>query len=116
MKFFLVVFSSLISFSLMAGQLTSGAQVVELINTNNDTEDFAIFLKNGSGPCAIATPEGVYKIVFPKTSFANQSSESYGQAFSISLAAITSGLKVRVHNFDNNNCDQANFISIYSAS
>lgn len=98
--------TSLCSFS---GELIREATVIEVANTNNNGADFAIRLQGGSGPCVSAT-ETPTTITFPESK--KQSDDSYQQAFSIALAAVASGMKVRVHNFEDDSCAGANFISI----
>lgn len=92
------------------GQLITKATIVEIANTNNNGKDFAVFLENGSANIDCTGGSSRYRVVFPESKM--QSEASYNQVFSIALAAYVSGDKVRVHNFENNDCDGANFISI----
>ena len=88
-----------------AGQLITNATILEVANTNNNGPDFAIRMEGGSGVCASST-----WISFPENK--KQSDDSYKQAFSIALTALTTGKKVRIHNFEDDSCSGANFISI----
>jgi len=92
-----------------AGELIQGATVVEVANTYNNGADFAIKVEGGTGVCSTAS-----YIVFPESK--QQSADSNKQAFSIALTALTTGRKVRIHNFEDNACDGANFISITGTS
>lgn len=95
------------SLNVNAGELINGATIVEVTNTNNNGADFAVILTGGTGPCV--SPSRTI-IVFPESK--KQSDESYRQAFSIALAGLANGMKVRVHNFEDNSCTGANFISL----
>ena len=110
MELKLLLTSALFSMGLTAGELVNSATVVEVANTNYNSKDFAIFLEGGTGVCATS---GRYSIVFPEHKFlTTQSQESYNQAFSIALSAMATGGKVRIHNFEGNECDKANFIAV----
>ena len=91
----------------MAGELIRDATIIEVANTNNNGADFAIMLQGGTGPCL--SPIRTV-ITFPESK--KQSDESYSQSFTIALTALANGMKVRVHNFEDNSCTGANFISI----
>jgi hypothetical protein len=90
-----------------AGQLVTGATVLEVANTNTGDASFAVRIEGGSGICTGTSP---HWIVFPDSRKA--SSASYSQAFAIALAAIASEKKVRIHNFIDDSCAGASFISI----
>lgn len=93
------------TFQVSSGQLAVNANVVEVANTNSNSQDFAIKLSGGTGICSGST-----WIVFPESK--KQSEDSYKQAFAIALTALTAGSKVRIHNFEDDSCSGANFISI----
>ncbi len=99
----------LFSIPAYAGELVRDAIVVEVANTYNNGADFAVRLEGGTGICSAAI-----WIVFPESK--KQSVDSYQQAFAIALSALTTGTRVRVHNFEDDSCDGANFISITNAS
>jgi len=89
-----------------AGELVKGATVLEVASSNSNRDVFWVRISGGVGPCANISVD------FPANK--SQSKESYNQSFSIALAAATTGKKIRVHNYEDNNCQGANFISIYS--
>lgn len=91
-----------------AGELIRDATIIEVSNTNNNSADFAVVLQGGTGSCVSPTRT---IIVFPESK--KQSDESYSQSFSIALAGLANGMKVRVHNFEDDSCSGANFISLY---
>lgn len=93
------------SMPVLSGQLLVG-KVVEVANTSNNTKDFVLRLSDSSGVCS-----GVTWIRFPEAK--KQSDDSYKQAFSIALTALSTGDNVRIHNFEDDSCDGANFISIF---
>ncbi|XOV77528.1 MAG: DUF5992 family protein [Aestuariibacter sp.] len=99
----------LISSQVSAGELVSGATIVDMGNTNNNSPDFALFLKGGIGTCSTS---GVYKIVFPEIKFQSQSSKSFDHAFSMAMMGLATGKKVRIYNFEDDSCLGANFISV----
>ncbi|ABE53501.1 hypothetical protein Sden_0204 [Shewanella denitrificans OS217] len=87
-----------------AGELTIGATVLEVAtNATGSGKNFAIKVEGGVGPC-----NGW--IYFLEDSAA--SAATYSQAFSIALTALSSDKKVRVHNFTDDACTGARFISI----
>ena len=92
-----------------SGELIRDATVIEVSNTYYNGPDFMIILKGGTGTCLSATRT---MITFPESK--KQSDESYKQSFAIALSALSTGMKVRVHNFESDSCLGANFISISS--
>lgn len=101
----IVLVSSAASLS-VAGDLALDSRVLEVTSTSNNRDVFQVKLDGGRGPCA-----NEY-VTFHSAK--SQSEASYNQAFSIALAALMSGNRVRVHNYEDNECSGANFISIYS--
>jgi hypothetical protein len=89
----------------IAGELIRDAMIVEIANTYAAGADFAIRVEGGTGVCS-----GPGFIVFPAASAA--SAASFNQAFAIALAALASDRKVRIHNFVDNSCLAATFISV----
>lgn len=104
-----LIIASFLSMNLYAGELVRNAIIVEIANTNNNTKDFAMFLEGGTGICNTSAR---YIISFPENKFQSQSQESYKQAFSLALSAFATGKKVRIHNFEDDSCNKANFISV----
>ena len=92
------------SFSL-AGNLVSNAQLREVASHAIQTgKMFSVFIESGDGKCV---GEWVF---FAQSSF--PSIAEYNQSFSIALTALTAGKNVRIHNYSNDLCAGANFISI----
>ncbi|MCG7547476.1 DUF5992 family protein [Pseudoalteromonas sp. Of7M-16] len=89
-----------------AGELVRDAVITEVASTSSNKDVFYVKLSGGTGPCANGSVE------FPANK--SQSEQSYNQAFSIALAASMSGKKVRIHNYSNNECSQANFIGVFT--
>ena len=106
MKIKAAILSVLISNSALGGELVNGATIEEVANTSSNTKVFFIRIKGGVGPCANKF------MTFPASK--SQSPESYERAFSIALAATASGKRIRVHNYDDNDCNGASFISMYA--
>lgn len=104
-----IFFAILIGFAgqVSAGELIRDAVIKEVANTNNNGPDFALILEGGTGVCVSPTRT---VITFPESK--KQSDASYAQAFSIALTALTTESTVRIHNFEDDSCDGANFISV----
>jgi len=94
----------LVSGTCVAGELIKNALIVEVANTSQGGADFAVRLEGGTGVCV-----GEW-IVFPESSKASVA--SFNQAFAVALAALAAEKKVRIHNFTDNSCSGANFISV----
>lgn len=89
-----------------AGELARDSRVVQVASSSNNRDVFSVELEGGRGPCSNRS------VTFDAAK--SQSEASYNQAFSIALAALMSGNRVRVHNYDDNECSGANFISVYA--
>jgi predicted dinucleotide-binding enzyme len=89
----------------IAGELIRDAVIVEVANTYSGGADFAIRVEGGTGVCA-----GTTFIVFPESRKASVA--SFNQAFAAALAALASDKKVRIHNFVDDSCSGASFISV----
>ena len=89
----------------LAGELIRNATVLEVANSYGGGADFAIKVTGGTGVCA--TNEW---IVFPESKAV--SANSYKQAIATALLAFSAKKKVRIENFEDNNCFAANFISV----
>lgn len=100
---FLVTLCTASAFS-NAGELVRDTIIAEVSNTSSGGPDFSLRIEGGLGPCADQL------IKFPESKKA--SDESNGQAFSIALAAFATGKKVRIHNFEDDDCFGASFIAI----
>lgn len=99
-----IMFSSC---SLVAGELTKGATVIEVAANPSSEKTFAILISGGTGVCAGNPSRWV---VFPESKA--PSPASYNQAFSIALMALNTDKTVRIHNFDDDSCTGAGFISV----
>ena len=105
---FRLLFATVLCFATLtcqAGELLRDGTVVEVANTYGGAADFAIRVTGGTGVCA----NNVW-IVFPESKAV--SANSYKQAISTALLAFSANKKVRIHNFEDNNCYGANFISV----
>lgn len=93
--------------SVFAGELTKGATVLEVAANPSNSKTFAILILGGTGVCA---GDPSRWIVFPESKA--PSPASYNQAFSIALMALSTDKTVRIHNFDDDSCTGAGFISV----
>lgn len=71
------------------------------------TDRFAIKVTGGT----VATCHGPW-IVFEKSTFGNNP-EAYTRAYTLALAAYTTGTKVKVHNLNNTSCNGVTSIQSY---
>ncbi|MCG9680933.1 MULTISPECIES: DUF5992 family protein [Vibrio] len=108
----LILATAIISISSLgvAGQLVKDVQLLEVAsNATNGGKSFAVLIDGGNGVCA-GTPTAKQWIYFPEAKF--NSIASYNQSFSLALTALTTGKSVRIHNYADNSCTGADFISI----
>ncbi len=103
----LITLSITLSLNTNAGELIRDATVIEVANTASNGADFAVILQGGIGVCLHPTRT---LIKFPEAK--KQSDDSYKQSFSLALSALATGMKVRIHNFEDDSCSNANFISV----
>jgi hypothetical protein len=87
-----------------AGWSVSDAEVIQVINTSGNLKNFTIVTTGGSGPCV-----GQY-IQFPETDAANGA--AHQRAYASALLALTTGMKVTVHNYFDDTCNRASFIQL----
>ena len=103
---FAVVIFTLYSPFVFAGEyLARNAIVTHVANTSSNEKNFAIQVSGGS----IGTCSGKW-IVFPESAAAN--SAAHQRAYSTALTALTTGLKVQIHNYTNGTCSLASYIEI----
>lgn len=93
--------------SVSSGELTKGATVLEVAANPSNAKTFAILILGGAGVCA-GNPSRW--IIFPESKA--PSPASYNKAFSIALTALSTNKTVRIHNFDDDSCRGAGFISV----
>lgn len=86
------------------GQLLNGANIITLTNVSSNKDQFAIKTSGGSGICAGKA------ILFP--SWKAVSEKAHSRAYSAALTALTTGLKVKIHNYENDSCTEATFIRL----
>lgn len=96
----------------MAGELVKDAEITMIGNISgaNGNNDFFIRVKGGVGPCAGA-PGADQNIIFPVSVPASSGdADAVARAYSLALAAFTTGTKVRVYNMVDNTCNKASYI------
>lgn len=97
-----------------AGELVRDATIVEVFsNAGLHADNFGVRVQGGTGACANTL------IFFPKakaltgaTSPKSVSIETYNQWFSLASMALATGMKVRIHNYDDDNCYFAEMIAV----
>ena len=102
-KYIYITLLLLGSASALAGELVNGATVVEIANNNSGAE-FVIKTSGGSGICTNTF------ITFPESRAPSPTAHKHGIANA--MLAFVAGKKVRVHNFIDNSCSGASFISV----
>jgi len=90
--------------STFAGNLVTGAKVLEVADTYSHDATFAVKVEGGKGICVNTW------LVFPESKA--PSVASHNQAFSIALTALTTDKIVRIKSFDDDLCSGATTIII----
>ncbi|MET1257276.1 DUF5992 family protein [Aliikangiella maris] len=91
----------------LAGELIKGAAILEVASNGSNSKNFAVLIEGGAGACASRTPRWIY---FPEDKA--PSLATYNQSFDIALTALNFDRKVRIHNYSDNSCSGADYISI----
>jgi hypothetical protein len=89
----------------LGGELVQGATVIEVASTYLGGPELAVRLAGGIGVCG-----GTTWIIFPESKAASVT--SHKQVIATALLAFSMQKKVRIHNFQDNSCTGANFISV----
>ena len=101
---------TILSSHLIAGEyIAIGSEITQVFNTNGNTPSFGIVVTGGSGPCVGR------QITFPISAagdIKDGKSNIHLRAYSTSLTALTTGLKVDIHNYSGSDCKNAAFIRI----
>jgi hypothetical protein len=109
-NFSLIGFIALFSSHLVAGEyIAIGAEVTQVFNTNGNTASFGIVVAGGTGACSGK------QITFPISAagdIKDGKSDIHLRAYSTALTALTTGLKVDIHNYSGSDCNNAAFIRI----
>ncbi|MEZ8822883.1 DUF5992 family protein [Vibrio amylolyticus] len=89
-----------------AGGLVQNATVVSVENTKNlDVDSFVVNVSGGTGICANS-------LVFFPAAATGSHQEIYRRAFSIALTALSTGMKVDIHSFSDDTCDNATWLKV----
>lgn len=87
-----------------AGDLAIDASVTRVSNTSSNLQIFSVKVTGGS----LNACQNVW-ISFPASA---TDVESQKRAYASALLALTTGLRVRVYNYEDNSCDSASYIEI----
>ena len=106
MKIKLFCFIAIIIFSVnsFSGELIKSASVIEIAShATGNGKNFALRTESGTGLCT-------GWIYF----FEDQapSPATYNQNFTLALTAMAASMKVRIHDYDGDNCTSADFLAI----
>lgn len=88
-----------------AGDLVLGGRIVRIANTGNNSPVFSIEVSGGSLNLC-----GTGWITFPASVAADP--DTHKRAYAAALVAMTTGMTVRVHNYQSNSCDTASYIEL----
>jgi hypothetical protein len=88
-----------------AADLVIGGRVVRLSNTGNNSTLFSIEVAGGSTNLC-----GSSWIHFPASAAGD--AEIHKRAYAAALVALTTGMPVRVYNYQSNSCDAAAYIEL----
>ncbi len=109
-KCIVVTLSVFLSLNVVAGTYVAlDSNITEVINTNGNSAAFSVKVSGGTGPCAGKA------ITFPAAAagdYSNGRSEMHNRAYSAALTALTTGMKVDIHNYVNGDCLNAVFIRV----
>ncbi|MCJ8274163.1 MAG: DUF5992 family protein [Psychrosphaera sp.] len=97
--------SMLITSLANAGELINSATVTSVANVASNIDQFVIYFSGGTGVCTTQD-----YIIFPAD--AAISKEAHNRAYSLVLTALTTGMKVKIHNYESNACDRATFVQV----
>lgn len=91
----------------LAGDLVIGGTIKAVTNTSSNQSNFAVQVAGGSpNNCATGW------INFPLSAGAD--ADTLKRAFAIALTAMTTGMKVRIHNYHGSDCNNASYIELVS--
>ena len=88
-----------------AGQLITASTITSVTNVGSNKDQFVIYFSGGTGVCTVND-----YIVFPAD--AAISKEAHNRAYTLALTALTTGMKVVIHNYESAACDRASFIRV----
>jgi len=88
-----------------AGDLVINGTVKAVTNTSSNLQNFAIQVAGGSPNVC-----GSGWINFPISAGAD--ADAHKRAFALALTALTTGLRVRVHNYHGSDCNTASYIEL----
>ena len=88
-----------------AGDLVIGGRVVRVANTGNNASVFSVWVDGGSQNLC-----GSGWITFPASAVTDP--EIHKRAYAAALLALTTGMPVRVYNYQGDSCDAASYIEL----
>jgi hypothetical protein len=91
------------AFNCLGGELTKGSTVLEVASNGSNAANFAVKVTGGTGLCS-------GWIYFPEVKVS--SITTYNQSFTLATMALAADKKVRIHNYSDNSCTGADFISV----
>ncbi|WP_144407661.1 DUF5992 family protein [Gynuella sunshinyii] len=87
-----------------AGYVVTDGIITKVANSEANNDRFVVSVSGGSGPCANQN------ISFPKGKAG--SPEIFTRAFSMALTGLSTGMKVRIHNYESDDCFNAAWIEL----
>ncbi len=87
-----------------ADWLVQDAKITRITNSSSNTDSFTMSTEGGTGLCSSVS------IAFPADGVS--SAEIHKRAFSMALAAYTTGDKVSIYSYSNQECNKAGYIEL----
>lgn len=90
--------------------IAMNATIIDVASSIDNGASFAVLLSGGTGKCTVGVNGVGPWVAFPEAKA--QSPTAYRHSYALALLALSSGKKVRIHNYTDDNCYGANFISV----
>jgi hypothetical protein len=91
----------------VAGDLVVGGRIIRITNTGANMPVFSIEVSGGSTNLC-----GSGWITFPVS--AAPDADTHKRAYAAALLALSTGLSVRVHNYQGSDCNSASYIELFA--
>ncbi len=104
-NFFLILIFLLINISFSQAGVIAEGKITRISNISQNQDAFAIYVE-GTGICS-----NQY-IPFFIINFPNNSSSAYNRAYTNALLSFLTGAKVKIYNYNNDDCNGASYIEL----
>jgi hypothetical protein len=97
------------SASAQAAHIVQDATIIRVSSTNGNTASFQVMVAGGTGPCTSLS--GTW-VVFPVA--AAPHADTHKRAYAAALLALTTGMRVVLYNYTDDNCVLASYVDVYN--